>query len=93
MKIGVIIPAVQIDMYYALMDTISNNTVHPDYIVTIDNSNLGVKDITIPNVNHTLIRNAPKEHNKGNFVPGAGTNEAWKNHDYFHSISVPILNK
>ena len=78
MKVGVIIPVVQREMYNQLMASISTNTLRPNHIVTIDNSEHGISQVCIPGIQQTVIRNKPQKDAEGNFMPGNGTNEAWK---------------
>ena len=78
MFIGVIIPVVQREMFNELMQSISLNTLRPNQIIIIDNSQYGVSQCLIPNCKIDIIRNKPKVDEDGNFIPGSGTNEAWK---------------
>ena len=78
MLISVIIPVVQREMFFELMQSINRNTLRPNQIITVDNSQHGVAVPPIIGCKMDTIRNTPILDEEGNFHPGNGTNEAWK---------------
>jgi hypothetical protein len=79
MKIAVIIPVVQILYANTLLTRMMYNTKLPDQLILIDNSEYGCKfPVAVANALNLHYHRVPPKRIRPYFVPGWGTNEAWK---------------
>lgn len=79
MRIAVIIPVVQVKHAHVLLIRMANNTIKPDQTIVIDNSECGMCPSYTMHaaLNRFTYRRQPPQQ-LDPFVPGLGTNEAWK---------------